>query len=137
MDKKIDLITKDIEYIDSAIVSANKRIDTLAEVTHLVQKNIVELSTLNKHVADHIGNIDRNLERNTNSLIEHMRRTEINELNINSLKDISVKIDSRLDDLEAYNLKRDASIKTLAKLGALIGGMIGAASLFFDLLARR
>jgi chromosome segregation ATPase len=100
------------------------------------EKDFAEHMATDRQLAQEISRIGRTLEKNTDSLIEHMRRTEINEMNINELKSISEKIDSRLKPIENDIAGRKAVISLFMKLGGLIGGLVGLFSFLYDLFKR-
>jgi len=80
--------------------------------------------------------IRKTLEKNTESLIEHMRRTELNEAALSELKAMNDKMDSRLEPLEKSHIEKQTIIKVVAKISAFIGGLIGFASLMYEILSK-
>lgn len=135
MDKKItDLISKDLEFVKDTVTDTSKRISNLESSMSSFEKDFSEHIATDRQLAQEISRISKTLEKNTDSLIEHMRRTEINELNINELKNISIKIDSRLQPLESAFVERSGVMKFAAKVGAFIGIAVTVATLIYKLL---
>jgi biopolymer transport protein ExbB/TolQ len=133
-DDKIDLISKDIEFVKDIVQDTSRRVSSLEASTSSFVKDFNEHIATDRQMSTEMSRIGRILEKNTDSLIEHMRRTEINELSINELKNISLKIDERLQPLEKSYSERNTIIKMAAKIGAFIGGLIGLVSLAYEIL---
>jgi len=76
-------------------------------------------------MAADISGIRKTLERNTDSLEKHMKRTDLNEASVNILKDIMIKIDSRLHPLEDSHKEKVATMQIWKKIG-LYAGVISA-----------
>lgn len=135
MDKdKTDLISRDLEFVKDTVLDTSKRISNLENSMSSFEKDFSEHIATDKQLAQEISRIGKTLEKNTDSLIEHMRRTEINELSINELKTISLKLDSRLQPLEESFVEKAGVVKFMAKVGAVIGIAAGVATLIFKLL---
>lgn len=132
-DDKIDLISKDIEFVKDIVQDTSRRVSSLETSTSSFVKDFNEHIATDRQMSKEMTRIGHILEKNTESLIEHMRRTEINELSINELKNISLKIDQRLHPLEKSYSERTALIKVIAKFGAFIGGLVGLLSLAYEI----
>lgn len=132
----VELISRDLEFVKDTVQDTSKRINSLENSMSSFEKDFAEHMATDRQLAQEISRIGRTLEKNTDSLIEHMRRTEINEMNINELKSISEKIDSRLKPIENDIAGRKAVISLFMKLGGLIGGLVGLFSFLYDLFKR-
>lgn len=133
---KISLISKDLEFVKDTVQDTNKRINGLENSMSSFQKDFAERSANDRQLANEMTRMGSTLEKNTESLIEHMRRTEMNELNINELKNISEKIDSRLKPIEHDIAGRKAVVGLAMKIGGLIGGLVGLLSFLYDIFKR-
>lgn len=135
MDKEVvDLISKDIGFVKDTVIDTSKRINKLEDSMSSFEKDFAEHIATDRQLAQEISRIGKTLERNTDSLVEHMRRTELNEMGIEHLKDISTKIDSRLKPLEDAFVEKAGVMKFAAKLGAFIGVVVTVATLVYKLL---
>ena len=132
-DDKIDLISKDIEFVKDIVQDTGRRVSSLEEATNQFSKDFHEHITTDRQMNNEISRIGRILEKNTDSLVEHMRRTEINEINIGELKNISLKLDQRLQPLENSYVSRKAAAMVVAKIMAVAGGLLGLAKFLHDL----
>lgn len=130
---KIDLISKDLEFVKETVQDTKHRISNLESSMADFHKDFNEHIATDRHMSGEIAQIRKTLEKNTDSLVEHMRRTELNEMGINELKAISIKLDSRLTPVEKFQTSEQAVIKVGIKLCAFIGGIIGIASLLYDI----
>jgi hypothetical protein len=133
---KIDLISRDLEFVKDIVQETGQRISNLEKSMSDFQRDFSEHIATDRQMGQEIGRISRTLEKNTDSLVEHMRRTSLNEAGIEELKNISLKIDSRLHPLEKSYVERQTAIKLMAKIGAFIGGLVGLASLLYDILSK-
>lgn len=133
---KIDLISKDLEFVKDTVQDTGRRMSRLEESMSDFHRDFSEHIVTDRQMGGEIANIRKTLEKNTESLIEHMRRTEINELGLQELKAMNEKMDSRLHPLERSHTEKTAIIKVVAKLGAFIGGLIGFASLMYEILSK-
>lgn len=135
MDKdSLDLISKDVEFVKDTVIETNKRINNLEESVSSFQRDFAEHIATDRQLVQEISRIGNTLERNTESLAEHMRRTELNELSIEQLKELNLKIDSRLKPLEEASIEKAGVMKFAAKLGAFIGVAVAVATLVYKLL---
>lgn len=133
---KIDLISKDLEFVKDTVQDTGRRMSKLEESMSDFHKDFSEHIATDRQMGQEIAYIRKTLEKNTDSLIEHMRRTEINELSLQELKVLNEKIDSRLEPLEKSHVERQALLKVVAKISALIGGLVGFASLMYEILSK-
>jgi len=136
MDNKIDLISKDLEFVKDSVQDTSARIRSLEISVHSFSNDFAEHVATDRQVGSEIAKIAKTLEKNTDSLIEHMRRTEINEMNINELKNISEKIDSRLRPIEHDIAGKNAILAMVMKMGGIIGGLIAVCSFLYDIFKR-
>jgi len=136
MDNKIDLISKDLEFVKDSVQDTSARIRSLEISVHSFSNDFAEHVATDRQVGSEIAKIAKTLEKNTDSLIEHMRRTEINEMNINELKSISEKIDSRLRPIEHDIAGKNAILAMVMKMGGIIGGLIAVCSFLYDIFKR-
>ena len=107
IDQKLDDLSQDIKDIKQT------------QIGHAIQFARHEES--DKQMADDIHVIRKTLEKNTESLEEHMRRTAAAEQQILSLKDISVKMDSRLSPIEEERIEKETLHRLYKKAGTYFG----------------
>jgi hypothetical protein len=130
---KIDLISKDLEFVKDTVQETGRRMTLLESSMSDFHKDFGEHISTDRQMGHEIAYIRKTLDKNTESLIEHMRRTELNEIGIEELKNISLKIDSRLQPIERSHTEKQAIIKAVAKIGAFIVGLVGIASFLYDI----
>ena len=133
-DDKIDLISKDIEFVKDVVQDTSRRLSNLEESTVQFSRDFSEHIATDKQMGQELTRMTRILEKNTESLVEHMRRTEINEMGIDELKKISISIDQRLQPLEKSHIERKTAIIIIAKIGAFIAGTIGIISFIYEIM---
>lgn len=132
-DEKISLISKDIEFVKDVVQDTSRRLSNLEDATNQFSRDFHEHIAVDRQMGNEISRIGNILQKNTDSLVEHMRRTEINEMNINELKNISIKLDKRLEPLESSHLQFRALMVLSAKVFAVIAGLAGAVKFFYEL----
>lgn len=135
-DDKIGLISKDLEFVKDTVQETGRRISNLETSMSDFHKDFSEHISTDRQMGQEITHIRKTLEKNTESLVEHMRRTQLNEIGIEELKAISLKIDSRIQPLEHAHIERQAVLKMIAKIGAMIGGFVGLASFLYEILTK-
>jgi hypothetical protein len=135
-DEIVSITGGDLEFVKDIVQDTSKRINNLETSMYSIQKDITEKSMVDKQLTNEMTRISQTLEKNTESLIEHMRRTEINEMNINELKNISEKIDSRLQPVERHIHDRQAIVAGLLKFGGILSGLMALISFAYNLLKR-
>jgi hypothetical protein len=135
-DDKIDLISKDLEFVKDTVQDTGRRMSKLEESMSDFHKDFGEHIATDRQMGQEIAHIRKTLEKNTDSLIEHMRRTEINELSLQELKVLNEKIDLRLEPLEKSHIEKQAILKVVAKISAFVGGLIGFASFMYEILSK-
>lgn len=133
---KIDLISKDLEFVKDTVQETGRRISSLEQSMVDFHKDFSDHISTDRQMGHEIVYIRKTLEKNTESLVEHMQRTALNEASIEELKNISMKIDSRLQPLERSHVEKQTALKLIAKIGAFVGGLIGLASLLYDILSK-
>ncbi len=84
-------------------------------------------------MANDISAIRRTLEKNTDSLEEHMRRTAAAEAAITTLKDISLKIDSRLAPIEEDRRDHVAMMRIIKKIGVYSGAISAIVTIVYTI----
>lgn len=132
-DDKIDLISKDIEFVKDIVQDTSRRVSSLEEATSQFSKDFHEHIATDRQMNVEIARIGRILEKNTDSLVEHMRRTDINELSINELKSISLKLDQRLQPLESSYTQRKTMMILIAKIAAVAAALAGFAKFLYEI----
>lgn len=132
-DDKIDLISKDIEFVKDIVQDTSRRVSSLEEATSQFSKDFHEHIATDRQMNSEISRIGRILEKNTDSLVEHMRRTDINELSINELKNISLKLDQRLQPLESSYTQRKTMMILIAKIAAVAAALAGFAKFLYEI----
>lgn len=133
---KVDLISRDLEFVKDTVQETGRRISNLESSMSDFHKDFNEHIATDRHMGHEIAHIRKTLEKNTESLIEHMRRTELNEMSLNELKTMNHKMDSRLEPLEKSHTEKQAILKVVAKISALIGGLVGFASFLYEVLSK-
>lgn len=133
---KVDLISKDLEFVKDTVQETGRRISNLESSMSDFHKDFSEHIATDRQMGHEIAYIRKTLEKNTESLIEHMRRTELNEMALNELKAMNDKMDSRLEPLEKSYIEKQTIVKVVAKISAFIGGLIGFASLMYEILSK-
>jgi chromosome segregation ATPase len=133
---KVDLISKDLEFVKDTVQETGRRISSLESSMSDFHKDFSEHIATDRQMGHEITYIRKTLEKNTESLIEHMRRTELNEAALSELKAMNDKMDSRLEPLEKSHIEKQTIIKVVAKISAFIGGLIGFASLMYEILSK-
>ena len=129
---KIDLISKDIEFVKDIVQDTGRRLSNLEDTSRKLSLDLNERASADKQISLEIARMGDILDKNTDSLVEHMRRTDINELNINELKNISLKLDQRIQPLEHTNLQRKTLIFLVLKICAFVAGLASVAKLVYD-----
>jgi hypothetical protein len=132
-DDKISLISKDIEFVKNVVQDTSHRLSGLEEATSKFSRDFHEHIATDKQMSHEIMRIGRVLEKNTDSLVEHMRRTQLNEMSIEELKNISVKLDERLQPLESTHMQRRTYFIVIAKIGAILTFAIGLSKFIYDI----
>ena len=84
-------------------------------------------------MASDIASIKATLERNTDSLEEHMKRTAAAEMAVTVLKDMSAKIDSRLHPLEEVQKEKAAAFRVWKKIGTIGGAISGIITIVYTI----
>lgn len=120
-DDKIDLISKDIEFVKDIVQDTGSRVSKLEDATAGLAKDFHEHIATDREMGKDIAKISNILEKNTESLIEHMRRTELNEASLKELKNINLRLSERIEPLEKSHIEGQAVWKIWAKIGALAG----------------
>jgi uncharacterized membrane protein YheB (UPF0754 family) len=133
---KVDLISKDLEFVKDTVQETGRRISNLESSMSDFHKDFNEHIATDRHMGHEIAHIRKTLEKNTESLVEHMRRTELNEMALNELKVLNQKMDFRLEPLEKSHIEKQTALKLIAKIGAFVGGLIGLASFLYDILSK-
>jgi len=133
---KVDLISKDLEFVKDTVQETGRRISSLESSMSDFHKDFSEHIATDRQMGQEISYIRKTLEKNTESLIEHMRRTELNEMALGELKAMNNKMDSRLEPLEKSHTEKQAILKVIAKISALIGGLVGFASFLYEVLSK-
>lgn len=129
--------------IDVKLSGIQDQINDISDVVHKVDKEIaLTQQTLKQHTAHdeildaqivkQLQAIGVTLQKNTESLIEHMRRTE-------AVEHLIQKIDSRLEPLEVKHIREEAvrawrqefflkTMKIVGAIGTIIAIVIGIKS---------
>jgi hypothetical protein len=85
-DDKVNLISKDLEFVKDTVQETGRRISNLESSMSGFHKDFSEHIATDRQMGHEIAYIRKTLEKNTDSLVEHMRRTELNEMALNELK---------------------------------------------------
>jgi hypothetical protein len=118
-------IKNDIEKLDGKISSLNSsNYDNAIKLHEYIASDLIRSSIMEETLKE----LSITLSKNTDSLAEHMKRTELNEKSIGYLTSISEKIDNRLNQLEIDKISRQAQfsfVKKMAGIITIIGTIIG------------
>jgi len=132
-DDKINLISKDIEFVKDIVQDTSRRMSNLEDATNKFSRDFHEHISVDRQMGNEIVRIGQILEKNTDSLVEHMRRTEINEMNINELKSLNMKLDQRLQPIESSHLQFKTLMILIGKIFAVVAGMAGLIKFLYEL----
>jgi hypothetical protein len=78
-----------------------------------------------------IDRILATLDKNTEALCEHMRRTEIAEINLTRVEAETKELDGRMKPLEGAYLEREVKYKLWKRLGIVAGALASVASAIY------
>ena len=118
--------------IDETLVKIETKIDDVSDMVHKIDKEVaLQKATFEDHTKqdekmyEELKRMNDILSINTESLKEHMQRTEINEKQLILMEELISKIDSRLSPIEQERIEAEAIRKyrneTLIKLGKILG----------------
>lgn len=101
------------------------KLDDVSSTVHKIDKEVaLQKASFEDHLDLHksMSNI---MSENTESLKEHMRRTELNEQQVGILRDVVMKMDQRLSPLEIEYIEKQAIKKYRRDKLVLIAKILG------------
>jgi chromosome segregation ATPase len=131
---KIDDIKKEISSVREKTIEINDKINDIKLDISSHLADFREQVVTQKHMQENLQLMADVLNKNTESLIEHMARTKMNELAIQELKNISANIDSRLSPLEVSNIEKKAVSNMLKKISFVMGSVATLVSIVYTIL---
>jgi len=134
MSEKIDLISKDIEFVKETVQSVDRRVSNLEGSLNRHAEILVERSVTDRHMYTELHRMNDILQKNTDSLTEHMRRTELNEIAVNELKDLNRSFNQRIAPLEQSQIEKVGVAKLWKKTGIALGLITSLVSIIYTLL---
>lgn len=134
MSEKIDLISKDVEFVKETVQNVDRRVLNLESSISRHTEILVERSVTDRQMYTELHRMNDILQKNTDSLTEHMRRTELNELAVNELKDLSKSFNHRLVPLEQSQIEKVGVAKLWKKIGIALGLITSVVSIVYTLL---
>ena len=135
MSDKIDLISKDIEFVKDTVQGVDRRISNLENSFGKHAEVFVDHVATDKQMYVELHRMNDILQKNTESLSEHMRRTELNEMAINELKEMSKVFHERLVPIEHSEIEKVGIMKFWKKIGMTVGVIASVASVIYTVLS--
>lgn len=133
MSNDLDIFLMQVESLNSKIERANTKIDQLFEshneTSIKLHEYVASDTTQTVVMSNTLKELSNTLIKNTESLSEHMKRTEMNEISIEKLHQLSEKIDGRLYEVEVSEIKKEAQAEFMFKVGKLIGAVAAIAGI--------
>lgn len=131
---KIELMSRDVEFVKDTVQDISRRVNSLETTLSKHSENFTEHVTTDKQMYEEIKRTNDILEKNTESLIEHVRRTELNEIAIQELKSMNQRFDSRLTPIEHSHIEKAGLQKLWVRVGVALGIGASAASIIYNIL---
>ncbi|NBW58033.1 hypothetical protein EBR43_09715 [bacterium] len=131
---KIDDIKKEISSVREKTIEINDKINDIKLDISSHLADFREQVVTQKHMQENLQLMTESLKKNTESLIEHMARTKMNEVAIEELKSISQNLDNRLSPLEICDIEDKAVAKMWKRIGLIIGGLTAVVSAIYTIL---
>ena len=124
-----DIMVKDL---DQKVRYIQDKVEDIADTVHKIDKDLaVHKNTFDDHIKqdekmyEEFKRMNNILQQNTESLKEHMYRTEIAEKQLSILEDLAKSIDARLSPIEKERIQKEAIARyrseKLIKISKIIG----------------
>jgi len=124
-----DFMVKDL---DQKVRYIQDKVEDIADTVHKIDKDLaVHKNTFDDHIKqdekmyEEFKRMNNILQQNTESLKEHMYRTEIAEKQLSILEDLAKSIDARLSPIEKERIQKEAIARyrseKLIKISKIIG----------------
>lgn len=118
--------------IESKIEEISDQVAEISQVVHKIDKEVaLHKSSFDEHIRqdermyEEFKRMNDILQTNTESLKEHMHRTEVAEKQLGILEDLAKNIDLRLSPIEKERIENEAIEKyrneKLIKIGKILG----------------
>lgn len=131
---KMELISRDLEFVKDTVQEISRRVSSLETTLSKHSDSFTEHVTTDKQMYEEIKRTNDILEKNTESLIEHVRRTELNEIAIKELKSMNQRFDSRLTPIEHSHIEKAGLQKAWKRVGIVLGVVASVASIIYNIL---
>ena len=118
-------------YVVETIRELREDIKDIKESVNSQKVDFAKHEVSDQSMAKDMATIVTVLEKNTISLDKHMRRSDLNEEAVGVLKDIMVKIDSRISPLEESQKEKAALMNLLKKVGVIASAISGTATVLY------
>lgn len=135
MSDKMDLISKDVEFVKDAVQAVDRRVSNVETSLNKHTEILVERSVTDRQMYTELHRMNDILQKNTDSLSEHMRRTELNEIAVSELKEISRAINIRLVPIEQSYIEKIGAAKLWKKMGVVLGATTSLMSIVYTILS--
>jgi len=130
-DDRIDQISKELEFVKSVTQDSNQRLTSLETSMNKFVTEFSDHLASDRVMTGELTRMANTLERNTLSLVEHMRRTDLAEVAINHLKEEHEELEERVGPLEGHQLERQATSKMLRTLAGAVAAVASLASVIY------
>jgi hypothetical protein len=118
-------------YVVETIRELREDIKDIKDSVNTQKVDFAKHEVSDQAMAKDISFILITLNKNTDSLEKHMRRSDLNEEAVGVLKDIMVKIDSRISPLESTQKEKEALTNLLKKIGIIASAISGTATVLY------
>jgi predicted RND superfamily exporter protein len=133
-DTKIDIISKDLEFVKDIVQDVGNRVSSLESGQAEQSKLMADHFATDQQMYKELHRMNNILEENTQSLIKHMQRSELNELAVQELKKMNENFEKRLVPIEHKNIERAGVLKFWKALVYTLGGLASLASAIYTVL---
>jgi chromosome segregation ATPase len=120
-------------YVVETIRELREDIKDIKESVNSQKVDFAKHEVSDQAMAKDIAAILVTLNKNTDSLEEHMRRTDLNEEAVVVLKDIMIKIDARIAPLEEVHKEKTALVRLIKKTGGIAAAMSAIATVLYTI----
>jgi len=120
-------------YVVETIRELREDIKDIKESVNSQKVDFAKQEVSDQAMAKDIAAILVTLNKNTDSLEEHMRRTDLNEEAVVVLKDIMIKIDARIAPLEEVHKEKTALVRLIKKTGGIAAAMSAIATVLYTI----
>lgn len=131
---KIDDIKKEISSVREKTFEINDKVNDIKLDISSHLADFREQIVTQRHMQENLQLMAESLKKNTESLIEHMARTKMNEIAVEELKNISENLDKRLSPLEISDIEDKAVAKMWKRMGLILGALTATVSAIYAIL---